>query len=194
MVTDSGTIAGCAYVSTVYVQNGATVAPGDASSTYPVGCLKVKSALYAYAGSHVNLFIYKANNTATARSYFDVEGNLSIDGDINVSMRGYTPKEGDEIILWTANNFVGAPTEINLPDISSYGLAWDTSDLLKPTGILRVVNPDAIHHIDAGEWTHVQVYTTEADVEKRLSTYGRGTYLLRMSSGRKNETIKISVK
>ena len=205
MVTDSGTIAGCAYVSTVYVQNGATVAPGDASSTYPVGCLKVKSALYAYAGSHVNLFIYKANNTTTARSYFDVEGTLSIDGDINVSMRGYTPKEGDEIILWTANNFVGAPTEINLPDISSYGLAWDTSDLLKPTGILRVVNPDAIHHIDAGEWTHVQVYTTEgmevgtldcerADVEKRLNTYGRGTYLLRMSSGRKNETIKISVK
>ncbi len=205
MVTDSGTIAGCAYVSTVYVQNGATVAPGDASSTYPVGCLKVKSALYAYAGSHVNLFIYKANNTATARSYFDVEGTLSIDGDINVSMRGYTPKEGDEIILWTANTFAGAPTEINLPDISSYGLAWDTSDLLKPTGILRVVNPDAIHHIDAGEWTHVQVYTTEgmevgtldcerADVEKRLNTYGRGTYLLRMSSGRKNETIKISVK
>ena len=134
-----------------------------------------------------------------------MEGTLSIDGDINVSMRGYTPKEGDEIILWTANTFAGAPTEINLPDISSYGLAWDTSDLLKPTGILRVVNPDAIHHIDASEWTHVQVYTTEgmevgtldcerADVEKRLNTYGRGTYLLRMSSGRKNETIKISVK
>ena len=134
-----------------------------------------------------------------------MEGNLSIDGDISVSMRGYTPQDGDEIVLWTANNFSGTPTAINLPDISSYGLAWDTSDLLKPTGILRVVNPNAIHHIDANEMAHIQVYTTEGmevgsfdcerkDVEKQMNTYGHGTYLLRMTSGRKNETIKIIVK
>ena len=205
IVSDSGTIAGRAYVNTVYVQNGGSVAPGDASSDYPVGGLKVKSALYAYAGSHANFFIFKATNTATARSFLDVEGNLSIDGDISVSMRGYTPQDGDEIVLWTANNFSGTPTAINLPDISSYGLAWDTSDLLKPTGILRVVNPDAIHHIDTNEMAHVQVYTTDGlevgafdcerqDVDKQLSIYGRGTYLLRMSSGRKSETIKITIK
>ena len=205
MVSDSGTIAGRAYVNAINVQKGGTVAPGDATSAYQVGCLKVKNSLYAYTGSHVNLFIFKASNTSTARSYLDVGSVLSIDGDINVTMRGYTPKAGDEIILWTASSFTGTPTAINLPDISEYGLVWDTSDLLKPTGVLRVTTPNAIQQIADDEMTHVEVFTAtgivlgnieceRGHVEKQVRAFGRGAYLIRMTSGRKSETIKMTLK
>ena len=205
VASDSGTIAGRAYVSSIYVQNGGSLTPGDITSAYPVGGIKVRNSVFAYAGSHVNFFIYKPTNTATARSFLNVEGYLSVDGDINVAMRGYTPKSGDEIILWTADNFTGTPTAVNLPDISEYGLAWDTSDLLKPTGILRVTTAEAIHTIDAGDMAHAEVYTAQgvavasfdcerAQLQKHLRAFAPGTYVIRMTSGRRSETIKITIK
>ena len=81
------------------LQKGGSLTPGNYTSTYPVGSIKVKNSVMASSGSHVNFFIFSAANTSTSRSFLDVGTTLTIDGDINVTMKGYTPKEGDEIIL-----------------------------------------------------------------------------------------------
>lgn len=207
IVSDSGTIAGRGYVQKIDVQRGGTVAPGNYTASYPIGFIKVKESVFAYAGSHVNLFIYNANNTSSSRSYLDVGGTLSIDGDINVTMRNYTPKEGDEIILWTAKSFTGSPTAINLPDISSYNLAWDTSGLLAATGMLKVVQPTGVAGVRAEGTVNCSVYTMNGvkvtdfkadvkDVKAEILRLGvkPGTYIIRMNNGSRIETRKMTVK
>ena len=207
IVSDSGTIAGRGYVQKIDVQRGGTVAPGNYTASYPIGFIKVKESVFAYAGSHVNLFIYNANNTSSSRSYLDVGGTLSIDGDINVTMRNYTPKAGDEIILWTAKSFTGSPTAINLPDISSYNLAWDTSGLLAATGVLKVVQSTGVAGVRVEGTVNCSVYTMNGikvtdfkadvkDVKAEILRLGvkPGTYIIRMNNGSRIETRKMTVK
>jgi len=205
VASDSGVIAGRALLQGVQLQAGGTLRPGSATSTFPVGAIKVKTSLFAFEGSHLDFFVLNAKNSSTSRSYIEVEGTLSIEGDINVEMKGYTPAEGDEIILWTAGSISGTPSAINLPDISEYNLMWDTSDLMNTTGIIRVVSSTGIQKIDADAIASVLVYksngtfvgTFEArrgEVEKRIRRYGKGTYILRMVAGWRSETLKISVK
>lgn len=205
VASDSGIISGRAYLHSISVKKGGTLSPGHYSAAYPVGSLKVNASVFAYSGSHVNFFIFSAGNTESSRSFLNVGGTLSIEGDINVSMKGYTPQEGDEIILWTANSFIGTPTAINLPDISAYGLEWDTSELCKPTGKLKVVQGLGMQHIPVDALAHVEVYdlkgnhvgqfsVTRKDVTNRLRRYGKGTYILMMSGGNKKETLKITIK
>ena len=79
----------------------------------------------------------RGNNTNTKIS---VAGTLSVTGSIHVTWAGTQPKLGEEVTLWTASRFSAASTvELNLPTLPT-GLYWDTSDLLKPTGILRVTD------------------------------------------------------
>ena len=204
-VSDSGVVAGRAQLHNIYLQAGGGIRPGSATSSYPVGSIKIKTSLYAYEGSHLDFFILNAKNSSTSRSYLEVEGTLSLQGVINVTTKGYTPQEGDEIILWTAGSVSGAPTAINLPDISEYNLVWDTSDLMNTTGVIRVVASTKIAKIDNNAPTKVSVYrengafmatfdAIRSDVEKRLRRYGRGTYILRITDGRRSESIKITIK
>jgi alpha-amylase len=41
--------------------------------------------------------------------------------------------------MWKCGSLSGTPTAINLPTLPA-GLYWDTSDLMKTTGILRVTD------------------------------------------------------
>ena len=206
VASDTGIIAGRAYLESVYLQKGGTIKPGSFTSNYPVGSIKVKNSLYAYPGSHVSFFIYNAKNTSSSRSYLEIGSTFSLAGDIEVTMKNYTPKEGDEIILWTAKNFTGTPTAISLPDLSEYGLEWDTSELFQPEGKLKVVNAGtAIKQLPAETVATCSVYTVNgvhvatftarrADVERMTALYGKGTYIVRMTSGNMLETRKIIVK
>ena len=76
---------------------------------------------------------------------------------------------------------------------------------MNTTGVIRVVSSTKIAKIDNNAQTKVSVYrengahvaTFEAlrgDVEKKLRRYGRGTFILRISDGRRSENIKILVK
>ena len=204
-VSDSGVVAGRAQLYNVYLQAGGGIRPGSATSSYPIGSLKIKTSLYAYEGSHLDFFVLNAKNSGTSRSYLEVDGTLSIQGVVNVTTKGYTPNEGDEIILWTAGSVTGTPTAINLPDISEYNLAWDTSDLMNTTGVIRVVSSTKIAKIDHNAQTKVFVYrengahvatfdALRSDVEKRIRRYGHGTYILRITDCRRSENIKIIIK
>ena len=107
-----------------------------------------------YTATNLSLKVTRGrgNNTNTKIS---VTGTLSVTGSIHVSWAGTQPKLGEEVTLWTANRFSVSPTvELNLPTLSA-GLYWDTSDLLKPTGILRVTDqaPTGVNEVmDNGQW------------------------------------------
>ncbi len=204
VVSDSGTLAGIALLYNVDVQDGGTIAPGVINTHK--GTLSLAGNLYAYANSHINLYIQNANNTSTSGSFLKVGGTLSINGDINITKSGFTPEAGDSISLWTAGTFTGIPTAVNLPDISSYGLEWDTSKLLQANGTLLVKVSTGIVDINADADVECFVYTTsgirvgefegkKSNVVKDIRDLGLGfgTYIIKMRNAEKTETIKIAI-
>ena len=205
VVQDSGTLGGRGYLQSIMLQNGGTLKPGNATADFVVGLLKVKESIFAYEGSHIQLFIYNNKNTSTSRSFLDVGSMLSINGDITVTMKSYTPKLGDEILFWNAKAISGTPTAVYLPDISEYGLGWDYSTLMSTEGKVRVVSAeDGIASISAGTPVRVKVYSlngillgsfecTRSEVKARMQQehLGRGTFVVRMQSTDRSETVKI---
>ena len=67
-------------------------------------------------------------------------GTLYVSDSITVTHTGYDLKLGDEIILWTAGDYMGNPNlVIRLPELPE-GLYWDTTGLLKKQGVLKVTD------------------------------------------------------
>ena len=67
-----------------------------------------------------------------------VEGNLTITDEITVSVSGL--KAGDEVVLWKAGALqTTSNTVINLSELPD-GLYWDTTELLKKEGKLKVTD------------------------------------------------------
>ena len=94
-----------------------------------------------YTATNLSLKVTRGRGSST-NTKISVAGTLSVTGSINVTWSGTQPKLGEEVTLWTANRFSASSTvELNLPTLPN-GLYWDTSDLLKPTGILRVTDQD----------------------------------------------------
>jgi hypothetical protein len=83
---------------------------------------------------------------------------------------------GDELIFWTAKNVKGTPTAINLPELPA-GLYWDTTDLLKPEGKLRVTDqPTGIQAIRMNGLGDGKIYTLDGKrVEMPLK---KGVYIM----------------
>ena len=102
---------------------------------------------------------------------------------------------------------LGSPTAVYLPDISEYGLGWDYTQLMSAEGKLRVVSAeDDIASISAGTPVRVKVYSlngillgsfecTRSEVKARMQQehLGRGTFVVRMQSADRSETVKISL-
>ena len=86
---------------------------------------------------HLDLSISKVKGTIT-NSYIQVEKTLILNGDINITVKG-TLSKGNQIELWKVGALQANNPTLNLPELPT-GLYWDTSDLLKPTGILRVTD------------------------------------------------------
>ena len=86
---------------------------------------------------HLDLSISKVKGTITS-SYIQVEKTLILNGDINITVKG-TLSKGNQFELWKVGALQANNPTLNLPELPT-GLYWDTSDLLKPTGILRVTD------------------------------------------------------
>ncbi len=115
--------------------------------------------------SHLDLNISKVKGTIT-HSYIEVEHTLILNGDINITLKG-TLSNGDRIQLWKVGSLQASNVTLNLPTLPA-GLYWDTSDLLKAEGILRVTNvPTSINVVsDGGNKKSVIWYTLNG---RRLS-------------------------
>ena len=100
-----------------------------------------------YIANSLSLKVTRGRGNST-NTKISVAGTLSVTGRINITWAGTQPKLGEEVTLWTANRLsTSSDIVLNLPTLPS-GLYWDTSDLLKPTGILRVTNtPTGINNV-----------------------------------------------
>ena len=70
----------------------------------------------------------------------------------------YVPKIGDTFTLWTAATFKGEPTSVTLPELPE-GMQWDTSELLQPTGIIKIIEATGISGITEDGEFDAKVYT-----------------------------------
>lgn len=205
VAANGGTIAGLGYVHAINVNDGGTICPGNYTQTVKSGSLKTQSGVYCYSGSTVKLFVRHNNNANFRGTKLVVGATLRINGDIVVD--GYNNmsgvKAGEEFVLWEASAFDGTPTSIVLPELPEE-LAWDTSDLLKAKGILRVVDAaTGIKDISADARFSGTVYsldgkkiaditTTKATLEKDIKHVSgqAGVYVVRVNG----ESVKVAVK
>ena len=211
-ISGTGELAGNGYCGnpTVYVRTSATLHPGSPTSVCPTGYITFSGNVNANAGSNVELNMLNAKNYTTSRSFLKVDGTLTINGNINFNWyhsasTSYIPESGDSIILWTTKTFSGNPT-LNLPELPE-GLSWDTSDLLKPTGILRITSTNGVSSISDNEAVRCNVYTIsgtkvsdftctmdEVNNEIASSPFIPGTYIVKIKGTRTSATRKFIIK
>ncbi len=158
-VGNGAALKGSGTVKAIVLKNGGELTPGTMMSADASGFIAAENSLYANSGSAINLNIKNANNNASSRSFVKAGTLLNISGTVNVTLSSaYAPAAGDEIILWTADTFTGTPT-LNLPALPA-GLKWDDTDLLKPTGTLRIVeDPTGIAGLNADGTSRCRIYT-----------------------------------
>ncbi len=158
-VQKTASLKGVGTVGNVRVTEGGTLEPGDITKTRHYGCISSTGFIYLYPTSKLNLNIYKMLTNDNGRSFIKVKGKLEIKGEINIGMGDeYEPAAGDEFIMWTCGSLDAEPTAINLP-ILPEGLAWDTTDLLKTTGKLRVISTSTGIHEVSDNSKRTTVYT-----------------------------------
>lgn len=203
VVSGSGILAGQAYVNNIYVNNGGIIAPGNYVQAIKMGSLKAQGSIFCYDGSTVRFFIRNNKQYSSSLSYLEAGSTISINGNIVVeAYSGYVPAAGDTFTLWSAGSFLGKPTNITLPELPD-GLAWDTSSLYQPTGILKVIATTGISNLKANEEFSGVLYTvdgirladittTKAKVQQdvRCIAGKPGVYVIRVS----NDSFKIVVK
>ena len=114
-----------------------------------------------YIANSISLKVTRGRGNST-NTKISVTGTLSVTGRIDVTWSGTQPKLGEEVTLWTANRIsTSSDIVLNLPTLPS-GLYWDTSDLLKPTGILRVTNtPTGINNVNMDNHYDDYYYTLD---------------------------------
>ena len=119
-----------------------------------------------YTATNLSLKVTRGRGNST-NTKISVAGTLSVTGAINVTWAGTQPKLGETVTLWTVGRLNASSVTLNLPTLPS-GLYWDTSDLLKAEGILRVTDqPTGIKAINADTKNDGKYYTLSGvSVEK----------------------------
>ena len=124
---------GKATVTGTFDNNGKNVAFG----TIQGNATLTGSGTYTANDLSLKVTRGRGSNTNTTIS---VAGTLSVTGSINVTWSGTQPKLGETVTLWNVGRLsVSDNVVLNLPTLSE-GLYWDTSDLLKAEGVLRVTD------------------------------------------------------
>jgi len=161
-VTGDARLMGMGTVGNVRVYEGGSVEPGTVTSTRHYGAITSTGFMYFYPDTKLNLNVYKVLTNDNGRSFIVVSGKLELNGEINIGMGSeYEPAAGDEFVMWKCGALSGTPTAINLPTLPE-GLYWDTSDLMKTTGILRVTDvPTGIKGVYANDTKDGKYYTID---------------------------------
>ncbi len=112
-----------------------------------------------YTATNLSLKVTRGRGNSS-NTMISVAGTLSVTGSINVTWAGVQPKLGETVTLWNVGRIsVSSSVTLNLPTLPS-GLYWDTSDLLKAEGILRVTDqPTGINAIKADSKNDGKYYT-----------------------------------
>ena len=112
-----------------------------------------------YSVNHLNLSLNKTRGGLSVASV-SVAGELLITGEINITHTGRELAAGDQVVLWQVGSVaLTQQAVIHLPELPD-GLYWDTSDLLRSEGRLRVTNDSSvgISNLDADQSGHLRIY------------------------------------
>ncbi len=115
-----------------------------------IGCFTDKVSVTGSGRTTVKRIELKVNKSRSGIivPLISVSGALSITEAIVITHGGYDFKVGDTFTLWKAGNFQSTSnTVVELPELPE-GLYWDTSELLKKEGKLKVTDvPTGINHV-----------------------------------------------
>ncbi len=147
-VKEGAAITGRGVAQALTLNSGSSYRPGTSSSeTTNVGTVKTLGDLNALEGSDLYLNVINNANTDNSRTWIESGGTATINGTIHVTLgSGFTPAEGDSIILIVAETIAGEPS-YDLPELTS-GLSWDTSTLMQD-GMIRIAGGAGIQHVTA---------------------------------------------
>lgn len=116
---------------------------------------------------------YVVGKGAYSNTTIDDINTLTINGTVEVVLgSSYTPKDGDVITLWTANQFAGTPNYV-LPNLP-LGMAWDMSKISE--GKLTVVSdPTAIGVVPFGaKYGRNDIYDLKGQLVRKNATSTEG--------------------
>ena len=141
-----------ATVTGIFNNNGKNVTIGTVSGNTTL----LGSGRYSVGDLLVTITRARGNSSNTL---VEAEGTLTVTGNINVTLTGNSPKLGEEIILWKVKTISASSAVLNLPNLSS-GLYWDTTELFKPEGKLKVTDvASGVRDIRADVLENGQIYT-----------------------------------
>lgn len=202
-VTNGGVLSGNGTIHTLLLQSGGVVTPGMTTQVGPIG---TAGDLTAETGSVVNLNLVNGKDELRSRSYLTAGGKLTLNATVNVTLSdAYTPTIGDVFTLWEAATFEGTPS-VQLPQLPA-GFAWDTTDMLKAKGQLKVVagNTDDIQTVQSAGLMRYQVYSMAGALVDEFTSSPQnmravvasmpllpGIYMVRPQGS--NHTVKVLIK
>ena len=144
---------GKATVTGVFDNSGKNVAIGTIQGNATL------TGAGSYTAGQLNLSVVRGRGNST-NTMITVEGTLSVTDAITVTWTGTAPKLGETITLWKVGRLsASANVTLNLPTLAD-GLYWDTTDLLKPEGVLRVTDqPTGIQGVSQDRYHDGKIYT-----------------------------------
>lgn len=121
-----------------------------------------------------------ASEIAGAEKYgsIAVAGNATFGCTVEVTFDGYTPKNGESYLLWTAGSADNVPV-ISLPELPE-GLAWDITEVTPTQGLVKVTDNSGISELPASTPVRVRVATLSGIIVREAdSTAGAAMEALR---------------
>ncbi len=194
----SSVLLGQAYLTSLTINSGSTLKPRATLSETSAGTIIATGTIAVNEGATLDMLLSASKQSKLQGKWVSVKGILKI-----TLAEGYTPAAGDSFTLWEAtNSFSGTPT-FDLPVLPD-NLAWDTSELLAATGVLKVVVGSGIKAIAPDATVQCEVYTTNGQkvaqfeapknkVEENLQTVSSDnrTLIVRMVAGNRMEVKKV---
>ena len=162
-----GVTGNASLTNSSYTINGELVVGAFANAT---------SGKISFGGKNVTISStgkYVVGKGSYSNTTIDDVNTLTINGTIEVVFASsYTPKDGDEITLWTANNFAGTPKYV-LPALA-LGMTWDMSKISE--GKLTIVaDPTAIGVVPYGKQYGINdIYDLKGQLVRKNATSTEG--------------------
>ena len=143
-INNGGRLYGAHYLKNCYINNGGLL--DVCSTTKSTGTSKIDNLITLYSGGNMNMYL-RTNGSSTYSSKItavtlNLRGNLNIKpvSDIEGATQVFEPAIGQSFTLWEVTNLKTDESSlvITLPKLPN-GMDWDTSELLAPKGILKIV-------------------------------------------------------
>ncbi len=164
---EQGRLVGQGLVYNVTCQTGTELIPcASTSNETTPGTIKCDNKITVNEGATVTFLKNSSKNSKLNTK------NLTINGTIKLVLNSnYTPKEGDELTLWTVSGTFSGTPQFDLPNLPG-GLAWDTSLLTDGTGVLSIIAATGIRTANAerGTLNDNAIYDVNGRLRKRLMT------------------------